>query len=90
VFEDYLKKMEKKNKGYIYNSFSDEQVQERDEIRKKIQNLTIAKDNRASLLENELNALVKVSPVEHFRRGPIENLLLEINDSRTREEKEDM
>jgi len=83
VFEEYLKKMDKKNKGYIYNSYSDDQVQERAEIRKKIENLTMEKENRVNLLENELNALAKVNPVEHFRRGPIENLLMEINNSPT-------
>lgn len=39
AYEEYLKKMEKKDKGYVYNSFSVEQLHEREEITKKIEHL---------------------------------------------------
>jgi len=89
-YEEYLKKMDKKSKGYIYNTFTDEQVQEREEIAKTIDSLSKEKDNRKKLLDNELLALARVNPVEHFKKGPVETLLLEINSIGSRHRKQDL
>eukprot|EP01126_Amoeba_proteus_P063117 TRINITY_DN8662_c0_g1_i1.p1 TRINITY_DN8662_c0_g1~~TRINITY_DN8662_c0_g1_i1.p1 ORF type:complete len:516 (-),score=118.67 TRINITY_DN8662_c0_g1_i1:128-1675(-) len=77
VYETYLNEMKKSKKGWIYNSYSPAQLEDREKIQSNINKLIQESNSHELCLQKSLNSLGygTISPVHHLQDGTIEELL---------------
>lgn len=72
---DYLKRMEKQNKGYLYNSYTQEQLEDRKQVEQRIAELQAERADANFLLARELDGLHYHNPVAHLTQGSFDEFL---------------
>jgi len=75
VFRDYLTNMEKLQKGYIFNSYTPKQTEDRKNVENRIAALEAERADTSTILNREIARIMDKNPVPHLRIGTIEELI---------------
>lgn len=86
--KEYLKKMQKQDKGYIYNSYTKEQLEDRKQVEERIAELQAERADANSLLARELDGLHYHNPVAHLTQGSFEDFLKTLPPRATKAQKQ--